>query len=296
MRIAIAKYHLGNFEESENLFKNLISTRAGNDKWFLYRDIAEVYFENNDYKKAWKYSVNAAYFGNEPHFMIKLYLLQARILHQLNRSKDGKILADLIAAILKDKGWGHRKEYDNLFSFYKINLNEIGCTSEIFKRVKEFWNSERYGEMEKKNGSVIFIHRNGKRGKIKTVSGKVIGFHKKNLVKRFRTLSLLEKAQVSFYEMETDDGKFNAEVIEVIKLAKKEIIVGKVLDGIVKYTVEYGIFVKFPNLEDGLLHKNNLPKILKETFTSKFKSGEKIRVKIDKVTEKGLQLKLVDNT
>ena len=65
--------------------------------------------------------------------------------------------------------------------------------------------------MEKKKGSVIFIHRNGKVGNIKTESGKVIGFHKKNLVRRVKKLSLLEKAKVSFYDMEVDDGKFNAE-------------------------------------------------------------------------------------
>ena len=59
MRIAIAEEGLGNFEESESLFKDLLSSKAGSDKWFLYRDIAEVYFEHEDYKKAWKYSVDA---------------------------------------------------------------------------------------------------------------------------------------------------------------------------------------------------------------------------------------------
>ena len=68
MRIAIAEEHLGNFEESEALFKNLLSSKAGSDKWFLYRNIGEIYFEKKDYKKAWKYLIDAAYFGNEPHF------------------------------------------------------------------------------------------------------------------------------------------------------------------------------------------------------------------------------------
>lgn len=300
MRIAIAKYHLGNFEESENLFKNLISTRAGNDKWFLYRDIAKLYYENNDYKKAWKYSVNAAYYGNEPHFLIKLYLLQVRILYRLERSNDGKVIAELIAAILKDQEWNDKNDYDRLFSFYKIDRKEVESTNKIIKRAREFWNSERYGEMKKKKGSVIFIHRNGKVGKIKTESGKVIGFHKKNLVTRVKKLSLLEKAQVSFYDMEVNDGKFNAEVIEVISLAKMETIntdmVGKIMDGIVKNTADFGIFVKLPKLEDGLLHKNNLPKTLRETFIGKFDSGDKIKVRIDKFTNKGIQLKLVDST
>ena len=100
--------------------------------------------------------------------------------------------------------------------------------------------------------------------------------------------------------MEVNDGKFNAEVIEVISLAKMETIntdmVGKIMDGIVKNTADFGIFVKLPKLEDGLLHKNNLPETLRETFMGKFDSGDKIKVRIDKFTNKGIQLKLVDST
>src|SRR5690606_31556691 len=95
MRIAIAEEKLGNFEKSEMLFKELLSSRAGSDKWFLYRDISEIYFEQKEYEKAWKYAIDAAYYGNEPHFLIGLYLLQTRILYKLDRSEDGKVLAEL---------------------------------------------------------------------------------------------------------------------------------------------------------------------------------------------------------
>lgn len=297
MRIAIAEEGLGNFEESEALFKNLLSSKAGSDKWFLYRDIAEVYFEHKDYKKAWKYSVDAAYYGNEPHFLIGLYLLQARILFKLERPNDGKVLAELIAAILKDQGWKDKNEYNRLFSFYKIDREQVQSTNELIKRAREFWNSERYGDKEKKKGSIISIHRNGKIGRIKAESGKVIGFHKKNLVRRVKSLTQLEKAEVSFYEMEAEDGSLHAEVIEVHSQPKKEIIytdlVGKIFDGTVKNITDFGIFVRLPKLRDGLLHKNNLPEVLKEGFKDQFNTGDSIKVQIDKVTEKGLQLKFV---
>lgn len=299
MRIAIANENLGNFEESEALFKNLLSSKAGSDKWFLYRDIAEVYFDHKDYTKAWKYSVDAAYYGNEPHFLIGLYLLQARILFKLERPDDGKVLAELIAAILKDQGWKDKNEYNRLFSFYKIDREQVQSTKEVIKRAREFWNSERYGDKEKKKGSIISIHRNGKIGRIKDESGKVLSFHKKNLVRRVKNLSQLDKAQVSFYEMESEDGNLHAEVIEVLSQPNTKItnadLVGNILDGTVKNTVDFGVFVRLPKLRDGLLHKNNLPESLKETFKDKFNSGDRIKVSIDKVTEKGLQLKLVEN-
>ena len=97
--------------------------------------------------------------------------------------------------------------------------------------------------------------------------------------------------------METEDGNFHAEAIEILTQHKTEAIrtdlVGKILEGTVKTTVDFGIFVRLPKLRDGLLHKNNLPKNLKESFKGKFNSGDQIRVKIYRVTEKGLQLKLV---
>lgn len=299
MRIAIAEEGLGNFEESEALFKTLLSSKAGSDKWFLYRDIAEVYFEHNDYEKAWKYSVDAAYYGNEPHFLIGLYLLQARTLFKLERPNDGKVLAELIAAILKDQGWKNKNEYNRLFSFYKIDREQVQGTNEVFKRAKEFWNSERYGDKEKVKGSIFSIHRNGKVGRIKTESGKLINFHKKNLVSRVHSLTQLEKAEINFYEIEGEDGNFHAEVIEVVNHRKKEPIktdlVGKILEGTVKSTIDFGIFVLLPKLRDGLLHKNNLPEKFKETFQANFKSGDIIKVRIFRVTEKGLQLSLLDN-
>ena len=90
----------------------MLSSKAGNDKWFLYRDIAEVYFEQKDFLKAWKYAIDGAFYGNEPHFLIGLYLLQARILFKLERPLDGKILAELIATILKEQQWGDKASWE----------------------------------------------------------------------------------------------------------------------------------------------------------------------------------------
>jgi len=299
MRIAIAEEKLGHFEESESLFKSLLSSKAGSDKWFLYRDIAEVYFEHKDYTKACKYAVDAAFYGNEPHFLIGLYLLQARILFKLERPDEGKILAELIAAILNDQGWKDKSEYNRLFKYYQIDRENVKGTSEVIKRAREFWNGERYGDKKKKKGFVVSVHRNGKIGRIKDETGKTISFHKKDLVKRIKSLTQIENAQVGYYEMESEDGKLHAEVIEVLSQPKKERrqndLVGKILDGTVKNTAEFGIFVRLPKLPDGLLHKNNLPQRLKNTFKDEYSSGDRIKVRIEKVTEKGLQLKLVEN-
>ena len=183
MRIALSEDKLGNHQLSEDLLQELLSSKAGNDKWFLYRDIAEVYFEQEDFEKAWKYAVDAAFYGNEPHFLIGLYLLQARILFKLERPTEGKILAELIAAILKEQGWNDKAEYNKLFTFYKIDRSTLPTVNDIMKETRIFWQKERYGTKPKLKGTIISIHKNGKIGRIKDQNSNLVGFHKIDLVK-----------------------------------------------------------------------------------------------------------------
>ena len=48
MRIAICEEHLGNIDESEHLFQDILNTKAGSDKWFIYREISSLYFEKGE--------------------------------------------------------------------------------------------------------------------------------------------------------------------------------------------------------------------------------------------------------
>lgn len=221
MRIALSEDGLGNHEKSEELFKELLESKAGNDKWFLYRDISEVYYEQGNFEKAWKYAVDSAFHGNEPHFLIGLYLLQARILFKLDRANDGKILAELIASILKEQEWNEKAEYNKLFAYYKIDKTTISPVDEVIKRARIFWQNERYGNKRKSNGIVISIYPNGKGGRIKDSTGSVIGFHKKGLVKKLKSIDNLKGVSVAFYSMKNFDGKDIAEHIEILNIPQK---------------------------------------------------------------------------
>lgn len=166
-RIAQSEIGLGNHHEAEKILKELLESKAGSDKWFIYRDIAELYFKLEDFTKALKYSVDAVFYGNEPHFLIDLYYLQALILHKLNRTHESKILVELIAAILKERNWKGKDEYRKLFSYYKIDSASLRSVNEIIKEARKFWEKERYGNKPKLQGTVISIHKNGKVGRIK---------------------------------------------------------------------------------------------------------------------------------
>lgn len=301
MRIALSEDKIGNHIQSELLFQELLSSKAGSDKWFLYRDIAEVYFEQGDFEKAWKFAVDAAFYGNEPHFLIGLYLLQARILFKLERSIEGKILAELIAAITIEQNWNDKMEYTKLFNYYKIDKSTLPSTNEIHKVAIKFWQKERYGDKPKQKGTVISIHKNGKIGRIKSVNGVVVGFHKKDLVKRFRNLNDLIDAKVEFYEMKSFDGKSVAENIIVVeqKSVSKPIVadgslIGQTMNGKVRKALDFGIFISLDSGKDGLLHKNALPRNMQSDYMNLFTNGKRVKVQIDRITEKGIQLKFID--
>ena len=258
MRIAICEEHLGNTENSEQLFHQLIATKAGSDKWFIYKEIAVLYFEQGDYENAWKYSVDAAFYGNDPEYMIGLYLLQARILVKLERAEDGKILAQLIAAVLNEKAWNNKEEYKRILNFYSIDIANAQSVKGLYRVAKKFWQSERYMGLEMFTGKIVFIHPRGKLGKIKMNDGNVYDFHKRDFQKPQRNLDELKDSKVSFVKMTSFDGKIVAENIVILEkpeaLPKSELI-GKLISGTVKNVVEFGIFVKLGEHGDGLIHK-----------------------------------------
>lgn len=296
MRIAISQEHLGEFEKSERLFHELLSTRAGSDKWFLYRDIAELYFEQEKFGSAWKFAVDSAFYGNEPHFMINLYVLQARILVKLNRPDEGKILAELIAAVLKEHGWSNKEAYNRILKFYNIQISEVKSVNAVFREAKSFWVLERYKDKKEITGVVVFIHRNGKFGKIKMNDESVYNFHKRDFNKRQKNINELKDAKVSFVKMTSFNGETIAENIKVLEQINHQVatneLEGKQFIGSIKNITDFGVFVKLDGIKDGLLHKNSLPRALQDSFKETFKVGEKVKVKIIKVTDKGLQLKL----
>lgn len=296
MRIALSEEKLGNHDISEHLLKELLTSKAGNDKWFLYKDISEIYYEQGDFEKAWKHSIDAAFYGNEPHFLIGLYLLQSRILFKLKRPDEGKILAELIAAILKEQKWNDKIEYNKLFDYFNINRQSLPTINDCIIEAKKLWTSERYGRQQKFKGTVISIHKNGKIGRIKDQKGNIIGFHKKDLTKKTKSIENLIGASVEFFEMKSYDGKNVAENINILELQQNlttNNLVGKIFDGIVKNATDFGVFVSMQGAPDGLLHKNNLPQHLKNNFKDIYSKGKKVKVKVEQVTNKGIQLKLV---
>lgn len=295
MRKALSLEHLDQQEESELIFKDLINSPKGSNKWFLYRALAELYFEQKKYKKAYLLTIEAALYGNDPEYLIRLYRLQAQILFKLNRVEDAKICAELVAAILQEKGWQHREEYTRLFNYFNINLQNPLSVKQVHKRASKFWISEKYIDKLAVNGIISTIHKNGKSGHITSDYGHKYFFGKKDLVKPTRNLNKLLNAKVSFYEgQESEKGK-KAEAVSILELSKSNLdkYVGRNDYGKITKVDDIGIFVTdICDGNYGLIHKNKLPNDFKVTYHR----GQTIEIIVDRINKKGkLDLKLTNS-
>lgn len=297
MRKAICYEKLGESDQSEKLFHEILSTKAGSDKWFLFSGIAEHYYEHSDFEKAWHYAVNAAYFGNEPGFMVNLYLLQARILFKMDRSEEGRILANLLASILKENETKVKPEFAKLFKYYKVDENNLSSVKEYFIKAKAFWGAERYSGNHREKGQIIFVHDSGKKGKIKTTTNLTYNFSKRDFRKGVKDLKKAFKSYVEFYPMKDFKGDSIAEDIEFDENPKlptkilKSNLLGKKFTGKIKSIAPYGIFVTLPINQDGLLHKMTLPEKFQVNLKEIFSKGELIDVLVIEESPKGILLK-----
>lgn len=295
MRIALCYEKLGELDKSEELFQKLVSTKAGNDKWFLYYDISDLYYHQNNFEKALKYSVNATFYGTDLDKMNGLLLLQARILVKLNRLDDGKTIAELIAAIIKKYELNIKQDYDNLFKYFGIDFQNCKEFNSIYKIAHDLWIKERYRGLYEITGKIIFVNPNGKFGKIKTSDNRTFSFHKRDFNEKQRNIIDLKDTKVSFIEMKSFDDKIVAENIKILEKpnnSNQSLSTGTVLSGTIKNFAEFGIFVKLNGYKDGLIHKNALPADIKNRFKEIYSVGQKIKVRVEKVSERGIELKI----
>jgi hypothetical protein len=286
MRKALSLEHLGSEEESEVIFKELIESREGSSKWFLFRDLAELYFDQDDFEKAWDFSISSALLGNDAKFLIKLYYLQAKILFKLGRAADGKCFAEMIASILKENEWRINQNYLKLFNYYQVDVSQALGVKAQQKLLNKFLTDNKYKDRVEINGFISTIHNNGKSGFIKDDEGRQYFFGKGDLVRKTQDLSTLLKAKIVFYAGEKTGRSIKAEAVRIIELVKSDLskFVGKTEWGRITKVDDIGIFVTdICDGNFGLIHKSKLSNDFKDIF----QKGDKVEIEVSRINKQG---------
>jgi len=168
-RIALAKKNSGNTEETIQELQTILRKKK---EWFIQKEISELYYEKEDFEKAFKYSIDAITNFGPIEFKVDLLYLLGRIHKNKNEIELAFKHFSLSKLIRLQEDWKvPQKLFDELNQFenQEITVSEI---NKLKSELKKYWNSfkpkrERGGNNASKihNGEVIKIMHDNERGK-----------------------------------------------------------------------------------------------------------------------------------
>lgn len=83
-RIALSKKHLGNSDEALNELLKILRRKR---EWFIQSEVAEIYKENGDFDKAFKYAIEAINNFGDLEYKVGLFVLIADILEKKHENE-----------------------------------------------------------------------------------------------------------------------------------------------------------------------------------------------------------------
>lgn len=173
-------------DEGFALLLTLSENRKG-DKWFLYHEIAKVYFEHEDYEQALNYCIKGIKAFGDEAVKINLLILTARALFKLERMDDASLVANYMVGISMHYELKEKNDLSRITSYFTIDQSEIEepkkHLSNFRRKVDELFEISRKTNKKKKKfvpkpsveirpgeevkGCISAVHGNGKSGHVK---------------------------------------------------------------------------------------------------------------------------------
>ena len=289
MRIARAYRNLKDYDTSEKKYLEIINSRAGSTKYFLFKEYSEVLYKQKRYQESWIQSLLSVIQLYDIKYLAGILLNQSRLLARLERIDEAKKFAEIIFLGVKENLWNNSTNYQKLINYFEIKEVK-GTANKAFKQLYSTFKDERYIDYETNQGEIVFIHPRGKFGKIRYSNNTSINFSKNSFNNRVGNLDNFEGAKVSFVIDYDYKSEQIAENIKIENLEVTKVLVGSTSKGKIRNIVDFGLFIDMENGITGLAHISTLPKNFQEIY----EVGNVVKVRVEKETEKGLSLKIVD--
>ena len=299
---ALSLINLDRSYEGEALLESLLKDRKG-QKWFIKKELADLYNEHAQYEKALNYAIDAALTGKDYELKTELFLLLARIFFRLNKSEEASAHAKLLLSITQKEERRIKADHSNIYKHFKLDTAIVLDFGECLKNCKAIWETEKFSGMQKEEGQIELLHSNGKSGIIKSNGGLKRFFSIRELINKRKSDEDLVDYNVEYFLKDAVDKKgnkdFHAVSIKITDRPKKTatvntiqgVQVGQIFDGVIDNIADFGLFIKF-NGTKGLLHRSNLPVKRDTNLSDQYSKGSVIKVKIKLITDKGIDLLL----
>jgi len=205
-RMALSYFELGNYEKAEEILKPL--DKGANEKWFIEYELSQIYFEQEDYKKALEFALKAGKNFGEDLMKVNLYTHLARIFFKQNKLEYSKAHAELVIAIKQANGSRLDTKQEKLVTFFKLNKDVVINLRDQKRKVENIWNDILFEDQEKLVGRITKILPNGKSGFISADNNRESYFFSFQSVHGNKR-HVEEGKRVSFYLKEGFDKKRN---------------------------------------------------------------------------------------
>lgn len=301
---ALSLINLDRSTEGEALLESLLKDRKG-QKWFIKKELAELYSEHAQYDKALIYAIDAALTGQDYELKTELFLLLARIFFRMNRMDEASAHAKLLLSITQKEERRVKVGHSNLFKHFKLDTAVVLDFSECLKHCKAVWEAEKFSGMPKEQGQIELLHSNGKSGLIKSNLGPARFFSIREILNKRKSDETLVGCKVEYFLKDAIDKRgskdFHAVSIRISHRLKKtktiktgqDVHVGQIFEGIIDNIADFGLFIRF-NGTKGLLHRSNLHVKKDANLSDQFSKGSAIKVQVKSITAKGIDLSLAE--
>ncbi len=166
-RVALSKRNMGNTEETIEELKSILRKKR---EWFIQKELAELYLENEEVEKAFKLGIDAINNFGPLEFKVDLLFLMGKILQKMNENELAFKHFSLSRLIRLEEEWKiPQKLYNELSesSSPEVNLKEI---KSLKAELKKYWNGFQPNQITQRNhgklqGKITKILNDNDRGK-----------------------------------------------------------------------------------------------------------------------------------
>lgn len=168
-RISLSYKGLGQPEIALEQLKTLLKRK---NEWFIQKEIAEIYFEQDNNEQALKFAIDSALSFGDADKKLNLYKLLSEILISNNQNEEAKKHVEFIYQIRKAHEGKIDNDLQNLINKYEIDTTKTVNLRDFEKELKQLWEKLKFSNQTQVTGVIKSILPNGKAGFIETENKK----------------------------------------------------------------------------------------------------------------------------
>jgi len=221
-RVALSKKNLGNTEDTITELESILKKKR---EWFIQKELAELYFEQDNLDRAFKMSIDAINNFGPLEFKVDLLYLIGKLLNKQGKSDMAFKHFSLSKLVRQGEEWKvPKKVIDELNGFQKTEI-PFSDMKHIKSELRKYWNGfnensskipRHRSNSDNLQGKIVKLLHDNERGKVGYIKSEDNEFYFSASTNWYLTKDLTVGRKVGFKVVSAIDGK--REQIRILKL------------------------------------------------------------------------------